>query len=706
MKHKCVNKAMACVLAVGMTLTGCGKSAEPARETTAGGIGNTADTAEATAKEPGTTQGTQATEQTTKATESATVSGDSRFDALKRVAEQDVFSRVTVSHDRVLKCDSIKDEVLGTVKPRIRVMDKFGNVEFSYMPRSEGSFKFEAATGDGGILFVMSRVSADGVAECRIIKLGNDGNVQFETPLEGFNLDAFNYCYEADGSYYLFGTMKRVNTGIIDVYAFEIDPNGTVINQRKIGGGEDTKLILAEQSDDGFRLLVDTRSASGDFKDINFWADHINASVILDKDLNIQEMTKVETEELQEKPVTPLGEKAGKPVYGSDPLVQASGLEDPSLFIDYGDHYLIRGQREIGRFYSKGSNYEEALEKVYETVYTVYDMDGNVVFREAIDRSLEVGDPFARCLPTTQPSRTHDSEAWYCNQFMSVGEPPFSMPADAKQDENSVEGVYICSNGSRADYEDFLAGIKSRGFKRYPTDNVNYMFREDCLIVTWYNYISGSYQFYWYAGSVPVPEGGMSGEEAANWLLTERDERSSLSALHPVDVSPEGFYERTGGQLFVAPRYGNERWADLSLFYVKANEVWSSSLESVAVYDVDDDGKDEVLLLSYGPTSGLFTVTLECLTGEDNLDITLLSLNGSERNFNTDENGSLLIGNSYIGIKDVLGEKELLIYEEVIYESIDGEKTEYLQVDYGRGGPNYLKHLREGNNESIRIIRR
>lgn len=718
MKRKCMNKLMVGVLAVEMTLSGCVKSSEPPVETTSEGYESTANAAETTegskssanateatiatlpemtevaqTTEPGTVQVTDPTTAPTTAPE------DDRFDAFKAIAKQDAFADAKVSGDRLIKCDTIKDEDLGTERSRIRMMDKLGKELLSFTLSSDDPFTFEysTVTEDDGLLFVLCRSGSEGDAERRIIRLGSDGRVQFTTQLDGIAFDSIDHCFEVDGKYYLFGTCKRVNTGILDVCAIQIEADGRPRKTAKIGGEDDTKLILAEPSEEGFLVLVETRSSTGDFEEINLRGNLIDVAISMDKEFNTLEMTE---KELQEATRKPIGEKAGKPVYSTDPLVQASGLEDPSLFIDYGDHYLIRGQREIGRFYSKGSNYEEALEKVYETVYTVYDMDGNVVFREAIDRSLEVGDPFARCLPATLLSRTHNLEAWYCDQFMSAGEPPFSMPAGAKQDENMVEGVYVCSNVSRADYEDFLAEIKSKGFKRYPANDVNYMFRDDCLIVTWFYFNSGSYRFYWYAGSVPEPEGGISGEEAADLLLTERDESSSLSALYPIDVSPEGFYERTGGQLFVAPRYGNDRWTNSSLFFVKDKEVWSSTLESVAVYDVDDDGKDEVLLLSYGPTSGLYTVTLECLTGEDNLDISPI---GSGWTFNTDENGRLRLGNSYIGVKDILGEKQLLLYEEVIYESIDGEKTEYLQVIHGWGGPNFIKRMREENLGSVLI---
>ena len=95
------------------------------------------------------------------------------------------------------------------------------------------------------------------------------------------------------------------------------------------------------------------------------------------------------------------------------------------------------------------------------------------------------------------------------------------------------------------------------------------------------------------------------------------------------------------------------------------------------------------LLLSYGPTYGFFTVTLTCITDHDSISLTLY---GPGWDFNTDENGRLRIGDGYIDILNLLGKKRLMVYEEVIYETIDGEKKEYLRaVGYGWGGRNILK---------------
>ena len=39
-------------------------------------------------------------------------------------------------------------------------------------------------------------------------------------------------------------------------------------------------------------------------------------------------------------------------------------------------------------------------------------------------------------------------------------------------------------------------------------------------------------------------------------------------------------------------------------------------MESIAVSDVDGDDREDVLLLSFGPTSGMFTFSVTCITNQ------------------------------------------------------------------------------------------
>ena len=60
--------------------------------------------------------------------------------------------------------------------------------------------------------------------------------------------------------------------------------------------------------------------------------------------------------------------------------------------------------------------------------------------------------------------------------------------------------------------------------------------------------------------------------------------------------------------------FEDNEWYDCSVCFVKGDTVLNTSMESIAVCDVDGDQLNDVLLLSFGPTSGLFTFNVTVLT--------------------------------------------------------------------------------------------
>lgn len=272
--------------------------------------------------------------------------------------------------------------------------------------------------------------------------------------------------------------------------------------------------------------------------------------------------------------------------------------------------------------------------------------------------------------PTTPPATdpATEQDPWYSDRFRSLGEPPFSMPEGAKPDESTTEGTFKCSNVSKEDYDAFLLDLKADGFLWIHLNSMDFMFRDDCMIFSEYYHVGteniGTFSFYWYRESPYAPENGMSPEEAAKLLMPNREKSPSESMLHPIDVTPEGFYERTGGQLFAVPEFTGYTWCNSFLYYVNGSKAFNSSKERVAIADVNGDGKDEVLLLSNGPTSGVYTVLLKCITEQESLDTILV---GMEYNFRYDEDGRLCIGNDkYVDISEVIGEKRVRIDDGVV----------------------------------------
>ena len=225
------------------------------------------------------------------------------------------------------------------------------------------------------------------------------------------------------------------------------------------------------------------------------------------------------------------------------------------------------------------------------------------------------------------PDNYKDNDVWYCNLFRSTGTPPFSLPDSAKIQNGYFKNY--CTGVSRKYYDSFLSDMKSDGFSLVTMKYSDFLFRDDCMIFSDYNEDDGDWYVCWYQKSPYSPQDGISYDEAASDLMTDKDESLSKIRLHPIDITPEGFYERTGGQIFAVPYYSydgfkssnqeslmfeDNEWYACSVYYIKGNDAFIASLECVSVCDIDGDGEEDVLLLSSGPTSGLFTFSVTCVT--------------------------------------------------------------------------------------------
>ena len=223
------------------------------------------------------------------------------------------------------------------------------------------------------------------------------------------------------------------------------------------------------------------------------------------------------------------------------------------------------------------------------------------------------------------PTVFQNGELWYYNQFDSMGEPPFSLPEGSPDIDQGYSYYYSYNHFSKAEYNRFVSNLEKSGFELVTMKYSRFLFRDDCMIFMNYSKDKELLTLSWYSKSQYAKDDG----EVSS--LPWYDGKDSLSKIkiHPINVTPEGFYELTGGQMFAIPIYSydsykasgqeslmfeDNEWYNCSVCFVKGDTILNTSMESVAVCDVDGDQMNDVLLLSFGPTSGLFTFDVTVVT--------------------------------------------------------------------------------------------
>lgn len=322
-------------------------------------------------------------------------------DDFKSIVENNIFSDVVAFENRLLKVESLEaNDESRTVTHHIQMMDLYGENLATYTCDSNDAYHVRTltATQDGGFLFVLgfsdyaydqnNWASDDGFAS-RIIKCDKDGALQFDTPLDGVQGYALQYCFEVNERFYFFGTMETPETktrGVgspTDIYMVVLDRSGTVVNTQSIAGSDYDSLTAAEMTENGFLLSISAQSDDGDFvgsQSNGFPKDWI-FTVNYDLEITGKEM-KTGRDYFDKR----LGEKDGVPIYKSDNLLAGFDAGDPEVFIHYGDFYLIVSSNNTGIY----ENTPPAISSIWyytESVYSAYDYSGKLIFRSSVDSS-------------------------------------------------------------------------------------------------------------------------------------------------------------------------------------------------------------------------------------------------------------------------------------------------------------------------------
>ena len=206
----------------------------------------------------------------------------------------------------------------------------------------------------------------------------------------------------------------------------------------------------------------------------------------------------------------------------------------------------------------------------------------------------------------------------------------FSLP-DKESRYNDEFGCIEYCDVDEDFYKEFIEVFRKENFTIHEHNSSNRswgnacLFRDDCIVYLCPNKSSMLVQMY--QKSVFAPDNALSSVDVKQMLCPENT--LSKIELVPVDVTPEGFFERTGGQIFAVPVYRNDEYFQkykktseyedcyyVKLYYVKNNQAFVSDYEEFAVYDVNHDGTEEVLVLGYGWTSLLYTFNVAIISDE------------------------------------------------------------------------------------------
>lgn len=317
----------------------------------------------------------------------------------REIIAEDRFRNVSVSSDRLVKVGSIWSKDGDSKKSAVIIMDLYGEVLASHMVEYNAAYDMSAVTltEDGGFIFafgyndhyIPGRDQLETGYHSRIIKCDAEGQVLFDKKLESVKIGALGKCIEKDGVYYFFGENESkeilANFAGEDIYILAIDEQGNEVNQRYIGGSSFDEIENVCQTEDGFILEVASQSNDGDFVRSGDKYKSFSWRIVISDDL-----------EIMEKEIVPdgfdhdfrryVGVKNGEPLYDDDEMFSDFDGGWVREYIDYGDTYLIVSERITGQVEHQPA-YVSSIWYYYETVYSMYDKSGTLIFRASVDSS-------------------------------------------------------------------------------------------------------------------------------------------------------------------------------------------------------------------------------------------------------------------------------------------------------------------------------
>lgn len=232
-------------------------------------------------------------------------------------------------------------------------------------------------------------------------------------------------------------------------------------------------------------------------------------------------------------------------------------------------------------------------------------------------------------VPVTNPDSSQnrlyfdDGKIYINNNILqNTSKPPFQFPDFPEISQLPAQNQIIYDDVSQDTMQSYLTSMEEQGFTIQQAEGGAFIFRDNCMIFIKRSYSStvGKYrtQFTYYLKRSSASQNGLSPEEASAIL-----DQNVPCRFAPMEISPTGFYDQTGGQLFIQPIYYYDLFSEGTLiedaayyidavFFVtpqSAKQLYTY-IPSIATADIDENGINEVYILNNGGRLDLPNYTL------------------------------------------------------------------------------------------------
>ena len=322
---------------------------------------------------------------------------------LKAVVEGDLFgadsgTKTVFSPGGENDVDIVGMAVNTDEESRITVRNAFGELiaERRVEKDEHRGVLLVSPTSDGGFVYVLG-FSQKGIphgtapgelgVSSTVVKCGSDGEVVWEREFEDLYVFAFERMIERDGAYYFFGEYDEDVLGSRShIIMMKLGEDGELLAKNTVKGDGFDNLYRVGRSEGGFVLHVNSGSRSGDFFPIPGEADELSHTsryfiAEVDEGLNVTDVRLGDTDRFSGDS-RPVGYSEGREVYSYETGFDVPGVEQ--LLLNCGEYRVVVSHNITG-MYENTPDYIDSYWCYTETVYSVFDGDGQLVCRRCFD---------------------------------------------------------------------------------------------------------------------------------------------------------------------------------------------------------------------------------------------------------------------------------------------------------------------------------